>query len=86
MLLNAYKELMKPKLYITLLILLSLPLSAFEIILENGDAFICDLITETDKSYKILYKDKEYSIPKTEVTSTDSTKKGFYMLASEVGL
>jgi len=67
---------MKPKLYLTLLILLYLPLSAFEIILENGDAFICDLITETDKSYKILYKDKEYSIPKTEVTSTDSTKKG----------
>ena len=51
---------------------------AFEIILENGDAFICDLITETDKSYKILYKSKEYFIPKADVKSTDPTKKGAY--------
>lgn len=59
-----------------MLVLFILPIYSFEIVLENGDAFICDLITETDKSYKIFYKDKEYTIPKTEVTSTDSTKKG----------
>lgn len=69
---------MKPKLYLTLLIFLSLPLSAFEIVLDNGDAFICDLITETDKNYKILYKDKEYFIPKTEVKSTNPAKKGIH--------
>ena len=67
---------MKRKLCLTLIILFCLPLSAFEIILENGDAFICDLITETDKSYKILYKSKEYFIPKADVKSTDPTKKG----------
>ncbi|MBK8395589.1 MAG: hypothetical protein IPL26_10140 [Leptospiraceae bacterium] len=67
---------MKYKLYLTLLILFALPLSAFEITLDNGDAFICDLITETDKSFKILFKGKEYTIPKTDVVATDSTKKG----------
>jgi hypothetical protein len=40
---------MKPKLTLTLLILLSLPLSAFEIILENGD----DEFT-TRKGFSIL--------------------------------
>lgn len=47
-----------------------------EIVLENGDGFLCDLISETDKSYKILYKDREFIIPKTEVRTVDTLKKG----------
>ena len=49
---------------------------SFELVLQDGSGFICDLLSESDKSYKVFYKDKEYIIPKSEVRTVDYNKKG----------
>jgi hypothetical protein len=55
---------------------LSHSIFGLEIVLLDGSGFICDLLNETDKSYKILYKEREYIIPKADTRLVDYNKKG----------
>jgi RHS repeat-associated protein len=57
-------------------IFLSHSIFGLEIVLLDGSGFICDLLNETDKSYKILYKEREYIIPKADTRLVDYNKKG----------
>ncbi len=47
-----------------------------EVILNNGDIFIADFISENDSSISIKWKNAVYILPKTEVRTIDLKKTG----------
>ena len=56
--------------------LLSFPLFSVEVILKNGDAFICDVVEENERILKVKWKEKIYNIPKSEILTRDNKKTG----------
>jgi len=47
-----------------------------EIILKSGKAFICDVLKEEERKIKVLYKDKPYSIPRSEIQNIEYKTTG----------
>jgi len=52
---------------------------SIEILLKTGEVFICDLLSEDEKAYKVNWKGSEYVFPKTDVQSADYNKKGSHI-------
>ncbi|MEI7011535.1 LA_3334 family protein [Leptospira licerasiae] len=70
---------MKLKLKITWLlvtILTSSGIQATELLLNNGDAFILEVISEDEKYVRVQWKNRVYAIPKKDIRKLDYSKKG----------
>ncbi|HNC57253.1 MAG TPA: hypothetical protein PK079_03125 [Leptospiraceae bacterium] len=61
---------------ISFLLLSSISLSAAEIVLKNGDAFIADILENDANKVRIRWKEKTFDIPKSEIQNIDTEKKG----------
>jgi len=67
---------------ILILTLCAIPMNSLlsiEILLKTGEVFICDLLSEDGKSYKVNWKGGEYIFPKVDVQSADYNKKGSHI-------
>lgn len=61
---------------IFLFFLFTSPLFPAEVILKSGKAFICDVLKEEERKIKVLYKDKTYSIPRSEIQNVEYKTTG----------
>ncbi|HNH54359.1 MAG TPA: hypothetical protein PK153_06060, partial [Leptospiraceae bacterium] len=62
---------MKLKILLFILLVFSKILFSAEVTLRSETVFICDLLEENKDSILILYKDKKYKIPRSEILSVD---------------
>ncbi|WP_246032022.1 LA_3334 family protein [Leptospira fluminis] len=47
-----------------------------EIVFQNGEAYIADTLSDTEKQIKVKWKDKIYTIYKSDLANIDYSKKG----------
>ncbi|MCE9501515.1 MAG: hypothetical protein K8R21_13595 [Leptospira sp.] len=52
------------------------PIFSMELVLKSGKSFICEVITEDEKKIKVLYKDKTYVVPRSDIQNIDYKKRG----------
>ncbi|EQA45409.1 hypothetical protein LEP1GSC050_4166 [Leptospira broomii serovar Hurstbridge str. 5399] len=63
-------------LFAFLLIFLSNRLFGAEIVFSNGEAYIAETVSDTEKQLKVKWKDKIYTLYKSDIAHVDYSKKG----------